>query len=263
MTTTGSFKKWSRAAAGLAVSALLLAACGEGGAETENDLTRGPENSSHDADGVGDGEGDEAGSDAAAAAPTPGTVETDSGDVTVTARGVKFGVVDAPRQLQIISDARCPYCAQFSEALASDELEWGQGDQIAVEHVMVTVLDDGSRDTFSARAANILAVVADQDPANWRAASDEIYRIQPEQSAPDPTNEEITNALAEVGVNVDEAFLAAVEQMKFDAWNEENTEWARSEVKIPHVPFALIDGEPLEGGDTIEDMVTQIKEALG
>jgi len=277
MTTSNAIKRWRRVAAGFAVSALLLAACGDGGEDTANKVSPGetdssaapeddnsedlddPEGEGPDDPGAG-GEDSET-TDPIIVAPAAGTIETDAGDVTVTERGVQFGAVDAPNQVMIISDARCPYCAQFSDALMADEDEWRRGDEVAVEHVMVTVLDDESRTTYSARAANILAVVADLDPANWKVASDEIYRLQPDGA--EPTNEEITDALAAAGVNVDEPFLTAVEQMKFDPWNEETTAWARADLEIPYVPYALVNGTPLEGAGSVEDMVEMIKAELG
>src|SRR5690625_1925655 len=127
MTTSNAIKRWRRLAAGFAVSALLLAACGDGGEDTANKVSPGetdasaapeddnseelddPEGEGPDDPGAG-GEDSET-TDPIIVAPAAGTIETDAGDVTVTERGVQFGAVDAPNEAMVIYGPRCLYVA--------------------------------------------------------------------------------------------------------------------------------------------------------
>lgn len=258
---------WRRLAAGLAVSALFLAACGsdtdEPGTSQDPEPTAtaepSPEPEPEEPAEPDDGNGGESGE---VEQPTQGTIETDYGDITVTDVGVLIGNVDAPFQLQIFADPRCPYCADLAETMDLSAQEWASGDEVSVEHVTLTFLDDGTRETFSARAGNILAVVADQDPANWVAASDAIYQLQPAKGEADPSDEEILEALGEVGVNVDDIFLDAVQNMTFDDWNQGLNEWAAAEKNLPHVPTVFFNGTMMSDYDTFEQLVEQINDAV-
>src|SRR5690625_2137085 len=177
MTSPKNPSKLLRIAAGLTVAGLLVAACGDGeesasapgdtetsqdasDAEANEDLAEGQgEQEPPEAEETPEGDGDEAQSQEKA--PAESATSTDLGDISVTDGGVRVGADDAPFQLQIFADALCPFCAQLSQLMRESAQEWEAGDEVAVEHVTVTFLDDGTRETYSARAANILAAVAD------------------------------------------------------------------------------------------------------
>jgi len=190
--------------------------------------------------------------------PAQTTTENDAGDVTVTAAGVLVGNPEAPYQVRVISDMACPFCAALAQELAPFAEEWALGDQVAVEYVTTTILDDGSGETFSAQAANFLAVVADRDPAIWPDAADAVYELQQHL---DPSDEDIAKALAEVGVDTDEDFLAAAEPREFDEWNELVTAWSSQVMEIQYVPSVYLNGELQEGAD-VEEIVAMINEKV-
>src|SRR5690625_5350873 len=107
MTTSNTIKRWRRVAAGFAVSALLLAACGDGGEDTANKVSPGETDSSatpedDNSEDLDDPEGegpDDPGAggedcetaDAIIVAPAAGMIATDAGDVTGKAPDVEGG----------------------------------------------------------------------------------------------------------------------------------------------------------------------------
>src|SRR5690625_3807703 len=153
-------KSWQRAAAGIAVGALLLAGCGADGdinnpaadsdqsssdetGPTETDDQKEPE-----PDLPNDGLAHEGGepdrddfdsdeSDIEPAPPATGTTQSDAGDVTVTDHGVIVGVADAPFEVTIFADPLCPFCAELNHVMELSAEEWARGSDVSVEHVMV------------------------------------------------------------------------------------------------------------------------------
>lgn len=270
---------WQRAAAGIAVSALILAGCGEGDInnpsiespgqngtdEPSPSETEDPEEPDDDMDHAGgepdrdDFDDDDV--DGEVFPPATGTTQSDAGDVTVTDHGVKIGVADAPFEVTIFADPLCPYCAQLNEVMELSAQEWAQGSDVSVEHITVTFLDDGSRDSYSARAANILAAVADHDPVNWVAAANTIFEMQPEAGA-SVSQDEVLNALESAGVSVDAALRADVSDMKYDNWNLDVTKWASEDQGVVGVPTVLVNGAKLEGYQSFEELVEMINDAV-
>lgn len=278
MTYPKTVKKWRRIAAGLTVSALLFSACGgsqEGETMTQDEPAASED--SGDASEEGESEGDtdeqptanqndgdeeqENSTDQGDRTPQKTSVELANGAVTVTDVGVKVGVEDAPFQVQIFADAMCPFCAQLSELMQDSAEAWASADQVALERVMVTFLDDGTRETYSARAANILAAVADHDLENWAAASERIFELQTEVGT-DLSDDEILADLEDLGVTVDEDFRAAVTAGAYDEWNLNNTEWAQTDVELPHVPYVLLNGSPMTDFSSFEELIEQINDAV-
>lgn len=269
MTNISTARSWRRFAAGIAVCALLITGCANGDqAETSGKQTPTqtveptPEPSDEPEVEEPEAPADAGDDEGEVVAPIEGTVERDEGDVTVTDVGVRIGVADAPFQLRIFADMRCPYCADLEQVMQPSAEEWGQGDEVSVEYVITTVLDDGSRTTFSARAANILAVVADQDPVSWDHAMAALYEMQPAKGEADPTDEDMLEALGEIGVNVDETFLEAVADLEFDSWNQEQTRWAGQDLGVPHVPYVFFNDSPMQDYNTFEQLIEMINDAI-
>jgi len=270
---------WRRAGALFAAAALVLASCSapDSGAGKMKPQDAATESAPQDGD-PGEAEaqspeadesqpepeeraelGDESAPNVADIAhPAQTTTENDAGGVTVTAAGVLVGNPDAPYQVRVISDMACPFCADLAQELAPFAEEWALGDEVAVEYVTTVILDDGSGETFSAQAGNYLAVVTDRDPAIWPDAADAVYELQQHVN---PSEEDIAKALAEVGVDTDEDFLAAADAREFDEWNELVTAWASQVMEIQYVPSVYLNGEMQEGAD-VEEIVAMINEKV-
>lgn len=270
---------WRRAGALLAAAALVLASCSAPDSGTEKmepqdaaadsapqDRDSGEAEAQSPQDDASDPDSKEltelgdasAPNVADVAHPAQTTIENAAGDVTVTAAGVLVGNPEAPYQVRVISDMACPFCAALAQELAPFAEEWALGDQVAVEYVTTAILDDGSGETFSARAGNYLAVVADRDPAIWLDAADAVYELQHHVN---PSDEDIAQALAEVGVDTDEDFLAAADAREFEEWNDRVSAWASQVIEIQYVPSVYLNGEMQEGAD-VEEIVAMINEKV-
>jgi len=268
MTNISPTKSWRRLAAVFAVTALVLSACGS--ESTPNKVTveqpesrESPEPEPTESEVPVETEPEDTDVvDEDPKSPATQTVQTEYGEVTVTDVGVMVGSESAPAQVRIFADPRCPFCAQLDEMLAESTSEWARGDQVAVEHIILTFLDDGSRVTFSARAGNLLAVVADQAPEHWETALEVVYEMQPESPSDDTSDEELLSALEEAGVPIDDAFRSAVVSMEFDRRNQDLNEWAATDVGVTGVPTVYVNDEAITDFETFEEFVELINDAV-
>ncbi|MCL2092217.1 MAG: DsbA family protein [Micrococcales bacterium] len=141
-----------------------------------------------------------------AAVDAPGGADPDLGGIPVSQQGVGVAVEGGVR-VDVYLDFMCPFCGIF-EQLQSDEAkalvdpQTGQADVTIVYHP-VAIMGRASLGTnYSARAANAVAVVADQDPEHFIAflvaLMDE--KTQPEEGTRGLTDEKIAQVAQGVGV---------------------------------------------------------------
>ena len=120
---------------------------------------------------------------------------------------------DVPADATVVTvylDYLCPYCADF-EAINADDLQALRADGTIVEYHPISILDRLSVGTsFSTRAANAAAVVADQAPAQFVAFNDALFANQPDENTKGLSDDEIAEIAAGVGVSsqVTDAFTA-------------------------------------------------------
>lgn len=163
-------------------------------------------------------------------APTLDDVEApstaDGGGIPVSAAGVGETSED-DTTVEVYFDFMCPYCGQFDEANAADLEALAAEEGITVVYKPISFLDGTSQGTFfSTRAANALAVVADQSPEHVADFITAMYDNQPEEGSSGLTDAEIGEIAEGVGVPADvvEQFTATVDgtyEIATDDGNEE------------------------------------------
>jgi len=192
----------------------------------------------------------------------------ESGGIPVSADGVgEQGADDVV--VTIYFDFMCPYCGMFDTANASDLEDLVAGGGVTVDYRPISFLDGTSKGTsYSTRAANALAVVADKSPEHVQAFIKALFENQPSEGTAGLTDAEIADLAVEVGVpqEVADTFDATVEgtfQVGEDAEEKTGTwrtfaPWVSAATQQMAVdrgkvgtPTVLIDGQewPGEGED--------------
>ena len=195
---------------------------------------------------------------AAARVPQPGTKD----GVTVTETSVVLGDVDAPRRVLVYSDLSCPHCQQLHALMSADVERWSAGSEVAVELVTVDYLSPRTTHLFSARGANLLALVADESPAAWPAVLSALFDAQPTSTTDEALSTADLLALAdEAGATLGPDAADAVEQRAFSGWVEDVTAQAAA-AGIRSIPQVFVDGE-LVSGATHDETAALVREALG
>lgn len=177
-------------------------------------------------------------------APETGT----TGNVTVTATSVVVGDPRAPERLHVYQDLNCPHCKQLHGEMGGDLTTWAQGPDVAAEFTVVDYLGPRTTHAFSTRGANLLALVADVDPEAWPAVQQALLDMQPTSTTAEVTDEELVAAARGAGADLDEADVAAVEQLAYADWVAAATAEAAA-AGVTYIPQVWVDDALVEGAD--------------
>ena len=114
--------------------------------------------------------------------------------------GILIGPESAPVTVTVMSDYRCPMCADFQRVNGAQLEELSAAGTVRVEHIPVSILDRFSEGTrYSTRAAGAAFCVAETDRDKFSAFDKAMYASQPE-GTPGLTSQEIAGIAAGVGV---------------------------------------------------------------
>ena len=143
----------------------------------------------------------------------PSTAE-DNGAIPVGATG-KAGEKPAAGDVvvSVYLDYLCPYCHQFETANDAELATLRAAGGVTVEYHPVSILDRLSSGTeYSTRAANAVAVVADQAPDKFSAFNTALFANQPAENSQGLSDDEIAKLALTAGVpqSVVDKFTATV-----------------------------------------------------
>lgn len=199
---------------------------------------------------------------------TAPSTANDAGGIPVSAAGVgEQGADDVV--VTVYFDFMCPYCGLFDTANSADLEALAAEDGVTVDYRPISFLDSQSKGTsFSTRAANAAAVVADKSPEHFAEFVTALFKNQPKEGTAGPTDDEIEDIAIEVGVPQDVAatFTDTVEGTyevgedkeqrtgtwrTFAPWVSAATQQMQIDLGRVGTPTILIDGQkwPAEDGD--------------
>jgi protein-disulfide isomerase len=143
----------------------------------------------------------------------PSTAEA-NGAIPVGATG-KAGEAPAAGDVvvSVYFDYLCPYCHQFETANDAELATLRAAGGVTVEYHPVSILDRLSSGTeYSTRAANAVAVVADQAPDKFSAFNTALFANQPAENSQGLSDDEIAKLALGAGVpqSVVDKFTATV-----------------------------------------------------
>ena len=198
----------------------------------------------------------------------------DKGGIPVSAAGVgKSGEDDVT--VTIYFDFMCPYCGMFDAANSADLEELAAQDGVTIEYRPISFLDAQSKGTsYSTRAANAAAVVADKSPEHFTAFVTALFENEPKEGSAGPTDAEIADIAIEVGVpkDVTETFTDTVDGTyevgeskteqtgtwrTFAPWVSAATHQMQLDRGKVGTPTVLIDGQDWPGSEGDNSLMYQ------
>lgn len=165
-------------------------------------------------------------------------------DFAITDHGYRIGDPDAPHTVTIYEEMQCPHCKELHDG-TKEELTaaLAEGD-VQVEYVIMNFINPSSPGEFSARASNLLAVLAENSPEAWYDVHSALFEVQPDMSKPgDSLSDDDLIVLAENnGAVLDGESTQQIRDRVWDDWNDANNAWAQ-EQGIQSTPTVILDGE--------------------
>lgn len=161
--------------------------------------------------------------------------------------------LDVDLNIEMYVDYQCPHCLDFENTNASLLEELVRSGQASLEIHPVSILSP----PFSARAANALACVAENEPASVWDANTALFALQPGAGESSPGNGDIVAAFEGAGVPT-ESVADCVNGGTFTDWVRTATDRATSNPLLINpasggfgTPTVLINGARYDG--SLED----------
>jgi protein-disulfide isomerase len=152
----------------------------------------------------------------AALKPKEKPVATDTAKYTKTANIVEY------------IDLQCPYCQEFVETNLAQEDKWVAAGKATLEIHPISFLGSVTN-TYSSRAANAVACVANYDPNDMLAVLKTMYKDQPAEESTGLPNSKIISMLSSSGASGSK-IAGCVNGESFKSWVTAATERANESV---------------------------------
>ena len=190
----------------------------------------------------------------------------DKGGIPVSADGVG-SVGDGDVDLTVYFDYMCPYCGQFDTTNSADLDAMIEEGGVTITYHPVSILDRlAAGSSYSTRAVNATAIVADRSPEHFTDFVTAMYDDQPAEGTSGRSDAEIAQIAEDLGVpaevtatftdTVDGTFATQDEESVegtwriFAPWSAAATNQAGTDVPEFSTPTVLINGEPFTDWQT-------------
>jgi protein-disulfide isomerase len=152
--------------------------------------------------------------------------KTDAGALTTPSvavdNGSGFAVGSGPVVVDMWEDFMCPICNEFEQQSGTTIKQLAQENRITARYHPVAILNRSSEGTnYSTRAAGAAAAAAEQ--GKFIEYHDVLYQNQPQENTPGLTDAKLISLGQSVGLT-GAAFTDAVNDKKYDAWADKNTD---------------------------------------
>ena len=193
----------------------------------------------------------------------------DKGGIPVSGSGAgDVGTVgEGDVDLSVYFDYMCPYCGDFDTMNSADMEAMLEEGGVTITYYPVSILDRfAAGSSYSTRAVNATAIVADKSPEHFTAFITAMYRDQPEEGTSGRSDAEIAEVAESVGVpsdvtatftdTVSGTFATAEEEAvegtwrTYAPWTLAATVQASTDFPKFSTPTVLINGEKFTGWQT-------------
>jgi protein-disulfide isomerase len=172
---------------------------------------------------------------------------------TAGSYSVALGEKTAPVRVVVYEDFQCPFCRQFEEQSRDFLRADAAKGKVYVEYRPFAFLDD-----YSGRSLNAFAAVLDANgPATALRFHNYLYDHQPTESGPWPSNAQLASMAARVGASSSKV-RAGIESLAFKQWVI-NANDAASKAHVRQTPTVVVNGSPLTGASSIDQMVQTLE----
>lgn len=163
---------------------------------------------------------------------------------------------DAVARIRIYSDFLCPNCGAFEKENGDYIADLVESGAATIEHHPIAILDRASRGTsYSTRAANAAAAVADLSPDSYFAVNAALFASQPGEDSPGLSDARLKEIIGGVkGITHVGAIEKAIDDSRFDGWVREVTQRAGENAKTGSdldrfigTPTVIVNGKAWDG----------------
>lgn len=158
------------------------------------------------------------------------------------------GSEDPVPAIQIYVDYQCPICQAFDVPNSDMLRSWVDTGAATLEIHPISFLDKASLNAYSSRATNAAACVANYSPDSYFDYHALLMENQPAEGTEGPSDEQLIEFAAEVGVTGDD-FASCVTDKSFGDWIEQTTQQALTEpipdtdIQVTGTPTILVNGK--------------------
>ena len=186
--------------------------------------------------------------------------EVDAPGAGASDYGVTIGDPDADHTVIIYEDFLCPFCGQLEKQTSEELAELAADGKVFVDYRPFDLLS-GSFGDYPIRAANAFAVVLEESGAETaKEFHDLLYEEQPAEGGPYLSDDELVDLAVEAGA--EEADVRdGIESLAMEDWVTGATE-AAADANVTGTPTVILDGEPVTGYRSVDDLADQIIEAV-
>ncbi len=184
----------------------------------------------------------------------------------VATYAVPYGDEDPEVVVDVYEDFMCPFCGQFESAGQGTIEQLADTPGVQFRYHVLAFLDRASSTNYSMRSSNAYAVVLDAaGPEAAKTFHDALYAEQPAEGSAGLSDDRLIELAAEAGAQGSEV-EDAIRSKRFEQWVRNGTD-AASQDGVNQTPTVKVDGEEVQGGQTIQDLVAamqqQVQEAIG
>jgi len=194
-----------------------------------------------------------------AQAPVASDTAVAGGDLRVAAAetyGLGVGDPEAKVKVEIFEDFLCPFCQQYESASRARLRQDAADGKVYVVYRPIAFLNE-----YSARSLNAFAVVLNTaGPEVALRFHDLLYDHQPSETGEMPSNEWLVEQAVAAGATKAEV-ADGIDNMTYEQWLLNGADDA-SKRKVTGTPTVFLDGTPLTGVASIDDLVAKTEEGI-
>ena len=220
--------------------------------------------------------------------PGPGPRNMASGGITIQGAQLTAAKTAAPSSdatpspqptpsdgvvlIQAYEDFGCPACQSFEQTYGSQVKQLITSGAAVVQYHPVAILDNHFTDnSYSSRAANAAAAVANYSPDTYAAFHELLYRtdVQPKEGGPGLTDDRLIELVKQVKPSNVAQITTAIRDQQFKAWVQARTDefidktGSLAKVTIPtknraSTPTVVVNGRYWDGSTNFGSFVTSV-----
>jgi protein-disulfide isomerase len=187
------------------------------------------------------------------------TVKAQDIPATGSQYGLTIGPGSAPHKVVVYEDFLCPYCGELEKKTHDQLAQLADQGKVQVEYRPIVFLSRAG--PYSARSTLMWWLIMKNDgDAVAKKFHDLLYANQPSESGPFPSRDDLYQLAGQAGANTD-ALKTAIDNSEGAQDVVDATKKAQ-DLGIKATPTILLDGKLYTNGRTIDDLATNLLNAL-
>jgi protein-disulfide isomerase len=173
--------------------------------------------------------------------------------------GLTIGSASAPHKVVVYEDFLCPYCGELEKQTHEQLAQLADQGKVQVEYRPIVFL--GSRGPYSARATLMWWLIMQNDGDDAaKKFHDLLFANQPDEQGPFPSRDDLYKLADQAGADTD-ALKTAVDNSE-GAQDVVDATKMSEKLGVNATPTILLDGKQFTNGRSIDDLATNLLNAL-